>query len=113
MDKRPKKNGDKRVGKNQQINSFFPRQDKKQSPDRAILDNITNSMAVSPEKTEETLVKSPIFSKSLKIENDVIEGTPNYTVSKLRLKRKRNEVAVQEKESKIVTEVVIPVSDSC
>ena len=106
-------NGDKpRVGKNQKINSFFPRQDKKQSPDRAILDNITNNMAVSPEKTEETLVKSPIFSKSIKIENDVVDGTPNYNVSKLRLKRKRNEVAVQEEESKIVTEVVIPGSDS-
>ena len=116
MNKRPKKNGDKPgERKNQQIDSFFSRRiDKKESSDRAILDNITNNMEVSPEKTEQTLVKSPIISKSKKIENDVIEGTPNCTVSKKRLKRKRNEVDVQEKESKSDSEVEIPaVSEHC
>ena len=112
MDKRRKKSGDKSgAGRNQQIDSFFSRQDKKQSPDRAILDNITNNMEGSPEKTEQTLVKSPIFSKSNKIENEVIDGTPNVAVSKFRLKRKRNDVVVPKEESKIDSEVEVPKSD--
>ena len=114
MDKCLKKNGDKsRAGKNQQIDSFFSRQDKKQSPNRAILDNITNNMAGSPEKTEEPLVQSPIISKSHKIESEVIEGTPDVTVRKSRLKRKRHEIIVKKEESKIKPEVEIPVSDNC
>ena len=114
MNKRRKKSGDKPgAGKTRQIDSFFSRQDKKQSPDRVILDNITNNMAVSPEKTEETLVKSPIFSKSKKVENEVIDGTPDVTASKLRLKRKRNEVVVQKEDTKIVSEVKIPESLNC
>ena len=114
MDKRRKKSGDKPgSGKTQQIDSFFSRQDKKQSPDRAILDNITNNMAVSPGKTEDTLVKSPIFSKSKQMENEVIDGTPDVTVSKLRLKRKRNEGVVQKEDSKIVSDVKIPESINC
>ena len=112
MNKRPKKNGDKPgEGKNQQIDSFFSRRiDKKESADRAILDNITNNMEVSPEKTEQTLVKSPIISKSKKIENDVIEGTPNYTVSKIKLKRKRNEVRAKQGLSRFISFQVISFS---
>ena len=114
MDKCLKKSGDKsRAGKNQKIDSFFSRQDKKQSPNRAILDNITNNMAVSPEKTEEPLVKSPIISKSHKIEDEVIDGTPDVTASKFRLKRKRHEVVVEKEESKINSEVETPESDNC
>ena len=111
MNGQKRKKGAKINGeKSPQIDSYFSKKDKKEGHERSVLNTVTNNMPVTPEKND-SLIKSPVFSKS-KVENDVIDGTPNFALNKFRLKRKRKEIEAKKEDTQIISAKDIQIVDT-